>query len=223
MSTPLVKITYYLELISSWCYWAEPAWAELKSRYGNKVDFQWRLALMDASGLPVSREQCEWFYRRSGSVVRSPFMLNSGWYNPVLTEYLAPNLVAEAARDFGVDDDRVRLAICHAALREGKPVADWDVSAKAGAQAAGLDQAKLRERARHPEVAERARISTSEFVAMKATQRPTFLIESCIGDRVMISGLWKAAPIAAAIDAMLDDAAAYAAHAAHFGGPPAKA
>ncbi len=25
-----VKITYYLEVISSWCYWAEPAWAELK-------------------------------------------------------------------------------------------------------------------------------------------------------------------------------------------------
>jgi hypothetical protein len=24
-----VKITYYLEVISSWCYWAEPAWAGL--------------------------------------------------------------------------------------------------------------------------------------------------------------------------------------------------
>jgi len=29
----MVKVTYYLEVISSWCYWAEPAWAELKRRY----------------------------------------------------------------------------------------------------------------------------------------------------------------------------------------------
>ncbi len=221
MSAPLVKVTYFVELVSSWCYWAEPAWAELKARYGNKVDFQWKLALMDASGLPTSQNQCEWFYRRSGTMVKSPFMLNSGWYDPALKEYMAPNLVAEAARDFGVNDDRVRLAIAHAALREGKKVADWAVSAKAGAQAAGLDQAKLLERAQHPEVAERARLSTAEFHAMKATQRPTFLVESTIGDRVMISGLWKAAPVAAAIDTMLDDATAYAAHAAHFGGPPA--
>ena len=25
-----MKVTYYLEVISSWCYWAEPAWAGLK-------------------------------------------------------------------------------------------------------------------------------------------------------------------------------------------------
>jgi hypothetical protein len=30
----------------------------------------------------------------------------------------------------------------------------------------------------------------------------------------------KAAPVAAALEAMLEDAAAYASHAAHFGKPP---
>src|SRR5690242_13899448 len=92
-----MKVTYYLEVISSWCYWAEPAWAELKQRYAGRVDFGWKLALMDASGLPVSCNQCEWFYRRSGTITRSPFMLNSGWFEPGQKEYLAPNLVAEAA------------------------------------------------------------------------------------------------------------------------------
>src|SRR2546425_9351054 len=117
-----VKITYYLEVISSWCFWAEPAWAELKQRYGGKVEFSWKIALMDASGLPVSRGQCEWFYRRSGTNMRSPFMLNSGWFEPELKEYLAPNLVAEAAREFDGTDERVRLAIAHAGLREGRKV-----------------------------------------------------------------------------------------------------
>jgi len=104
-----MKVTYYLEVISSWCYWAEPAWAELKRRYAGRVEFGWKLALMDASGLPVSRNQCEWFYRRSGTITRSPVMLNSGWFEPGQKEYLAPNLVAEAAKDFGITDDRARL------------------------------------------------------------------------------------------------------------------
>jgi len=70
-----VTVIYYLDIISSWCYWAEPAWAELKRRYTGTVSFQWRIALMDPAGLPASRSQEDWFYRRSGVTVGSPFML----------------------------------------------------------------------------------------------------------------------------------------------------
>ena len=76
-----IKITYYLEVVSSWCYWAEPAWAELKQRYAKApVDFHWAIALLDESSMSKSRAQADWFYRRSGTIVRSPFMLNSGWW-----------------------------------------------------------------------------------------------------------------------------------------------
>src|SRR5580693_10088818 len=118
-----VNIVYYLDVTSSWCYWAEPAWAELKRGFDRQpVEFSWRIALLDKAALPASKEQVEWYYRRSGSVVRSPFMLNSGWFEPGQNEYLAPNCVAEAAKDFGVTDDRVRLALATAALREGLKV-----------------------------------------------------------------------------------------------------
>lgn len=215
-----LKMTLYLEVISSWCSWAQPAWSELQKRYATQVDFEWKIALMDPSGLPVTREQTEWFYRRSGSIMRSPFMLNAGWFEPGLTEYLAPNLVAEAARDFGVSDDRVWTAIAHAALREGQQVGQWEVAAAVGAQAGNLDQARLLEHARAPEVEARARASTAEFQALKVTQRPTFVIESEIGDRAIFSGIATLPPLVAAIDAMLDDLAAYESHAAHFGAPP---
>jgi hypothetical protein len=85
-----------------------------------------------------------------------------------------------------------------------------------------VDEAALHARARSPEVEARARASTVEFQALKVTQRPTFLLEDDIGDRAVFSGLVKAAPMAAAIDAMLDDSAAYASWAAHFGPPPAE-
>ena len=216
-----MKVTYYLEVVSSWCYWAEPAWAELKRRYSGKVDFQWQLALMDASGLPTSRAQCDWFYRRSGLLVRSPFMLNSGWFEPELKEYLAPNLVAEAARDFGATDDRVRLALAEAAVREGRKVGRWDVAAEIGAAAAGVEVGKLLTAAQSAAVEARARASTATFHALQVTQRPTFVIESGIGDRAVFSGIWTAEPLVASIEAMLQDAAGYASHRAHHGGPPA--
>jgi len=114
-----ITVTDYLDVISSWCFWSEPTWAELKRRYEGRVQFHWKIALMDPRGLPTSREQEQWFYRRSGMMMRSPFMLNTDWYDPSLPEWLAPNCVAEAARDFGFVDDRVRLALSHAALREG--------------------------------------------------------------------------------------------------------
>ena len=215
-----IKITYYLDVVSSWCYWAEPAWAELKERYAKApVEFDWKIALLDESGMPTSREQEDWFYRRSGTIMRSPFMLNSAWMTG-LKEYLAPNCVAEAARDFGVTDDRVRLALMEAAMREGQKVGGWDVSVAVTAKAGGLDSGALKKTARSPKIEKRVRATTAEFHALQVTQRPTFVLKSNIDDRAVFSGLVKAGPIAAAIDAMLDDASAYAAHAAHFGPPP---
>jgi predicted DsbA family dithiol-disulfide isomerase len=217
----MVKVTYYLEVASSWCFWAEPTWAELKERYVRRVEFGWKVALMPPEAYPVSKSQCEWFYRRSGSIMRSPFMLNSDWFEPEFRPCLAPNYVAEAAKDLGVNDDSVRLAIAYAALREGKKVGRWEVAASAAASTARLDQAKLISRAQSPEVAARAQTTTAEFHALQVTQRPTFLIENAIGDRAVFSGIVKIEPLAAAVDALLADEAAYSSWTAHFGSPPA--
>jgi predicted DsbA family dithiol-disulfide isomerase len=215
-----ITVTDYLEVVSSWCFWSEPTWAELKKRYEGRVEFQWKIALMDKEGLPVSREQEAWFYRRSGMMMRSPFMLRTDWYDPSLPEWLAPNCVAEAAKDFGITGDEVRLALAHAAVREGKQVGDWSVSAEVGAAAGKIDKQKLLERAQSSAVERRIRADTAEFHALQINQRPAFVIDTEIGDRAIFSGVVKFEPLAATLDSMLDDAAAYAAHKAHFGDPP---
>jgi predicted DsbA family dithiol-disulfide isomerase len=217
-----ITVTDYLDVISSWCFWSEPTWAELKKRYNGRVEFQWKIALMDPGGLPTSREQEQWFYRRSGMMMRSPFMLRTDWYDPSLLEWLAPNCVAEAAKDFGFTGDRVRLALANAALRDGKKVSNWEISAEIGAGAGKIDKEKLLERARSPEIEKSVRASTAEFHALQVTQRPTFVIDTEIGDRAVFSGVVKLEPLTATLDSMLDDATAYAAHKAHFGDPPPK-
>ncbi len=153
-------------------------------------------------------------------MMRSPFMLNTDWYNPSLSEWLAPNCVAEAAKDFGFTDDRVRLALANGALRDGRKIGDWDVAIEVGAEAGGIEAGELRKHARSAKTEKRIRASTAEFHALQITQRPAFVIDTEIGDRAIFSGVVKLEPLAATLDSLLDDAAAYAAHKAHFGDPP---
>jgi len=217
-----ITVTDYLDVISSWCFWSEPTWAELKRRYEGRVQFHWKIALMDPRGLPTSREQEQWFYRRSGMMMRSPFMLDTEWYDASLPEWLEPNCVAVAAKDFGVTDDRVCVAVSRAALREGRKIGDWDVAAQVGAEAGGIDLGKLLERARSTEIEQRVRASTAEFHMLQVTQRPTFVIDTEIGDRAIFSGVVTLEPLTTTLDSMLHDVAAYAVHKAHFGDPPAR-
>ncbi|MES1194995.1 MAG: disulfide bond formation protein DsbA [Opitutus sp.] len=228
-----MKVTYYLEVISSWCYWVEPAWAELKQRYAGRVEFDWKIALMRKEDYPTSREQCDWFYRRSGMLMRSPFMLNSGWMEPFRDGlFPAASYVAEAGKDFGITGDELGLALAHAAERDGLKVCSMDPAIEVAVKAleAGTLGAtrlrpasarqELRARAESPEVAARIKASTAEFFAHQIDQRPAFILTSPIGDKAVFSGVPRIEPLAATIDSMLADAAAYAAHKAHYGGVP---
>jgi predicted DsbA family dithiol-disulfide isomerase len=217
---PAVTVTQYLEVISSWCHWGESTWAELKRRFAGRVGFNWKIAQMPAQAYPQSKAQCDWFYRRSGTIMRSPYVLSSDWFDPQSIQMLVPNLVAEAARTLGACDDTVRLAIQHAAVREGKKVGQWNVCVEIAAVAGSLNKSALLAAAQSAEVAERLKKSSEEFNALGVDQRPTFVIQNAIGDKAVLSGLVKFEPLKATIEAMLEDAAAYASFNAHFGGPP---
>lgn len=220
-----MHVTYYVEILSSWCTWVEPVWAELKRRYAGRATFDWRIALMSPDSFPRSRAQCEWFYRRSGgTVMHAPFMLDSGWVEPARNgHYEAPNLVAEAARDFGFDGDEIRLALARAALREGRKVGDLATAVDIAVATGGrrLNAKKLRTAAGSKAVRARVDASTAAFHAHQINQRPAFVLTDVIGDKAVFSGLVRLEPLTATIDAMLADTAAYAAHAAHHGKPPA--
>jgi predicted DsbA family dithiol-disulfide isomerase len=217
-----MKVTYYLEVLSSWCHWVEPVWADLKARYAGRATFEWRIALMRKEDFPVSRGQCDWFYRRSGgTVMHSPVMLNSGWFDEDRKgSYEAPNLVAEAGRDFGISDDTIRLALAKAGVIEGRKVGDIAVAVAVAAAASGIAPKKLRARAESAAVRARLDSSTADFHSHRITQRPAFILEDAIGDKAVFSGIVRIEPLAATIESMLSDTAAYAAHAAHHGQAP---
>jgi predicted DsbA family dithiol-disulfide isomerase len=216
-----MKVTYYLEVLSSWCHWVEPTWVELKERYKGRAEFEWRIALMKPEDFPVSRAQCDWFYRRSGgTVMNSPYMLNSGWWEAGRGAFENPSLVAEAGRDFGFSDDTIRVALTNAAVIDGRKVGDMDEAVAVAAKASGISAKKLRASAESKSVRARVDASTAEFHAHRISQRPSFILEDAIGDKAVFSGIIRIEPLAATIDAMLRDTAAYAAHASHHGAMP---
>lgn len=218
-----MKVTYYLEVLSSWCTWVEPTWQKLQERYAGRVAFEWKIALMPPEAFPVSVEQCDWFYRRSGTVMQAPFMLNSGWYEASRAgHYDAPNLVAEAARDLGFPGDEIRLALGRAALREGVKVGDLDQSVAVAVQASAgrLEAKRLRDASMSAAVHARVDESTREFTAHHINQRPAFILTDAIGDKAVFSGLVRLEPLAATIDAMLADTAAYVSYKIHHGSTP---
>ena len=219
-----MKITFYLEVLSSWCTWVEPTWTELQQRYAGRATFHWKIALMKPQDFPISRDQCEWFYRRSGgTVMHSPFMLNSGWFEAERHgNYDAPNLVAEAGKDFGFTGDQLRRALSHAGVRDGRKIGDLDEAIKVAAESTGRPAKELHTRAISPEVRARVEASTAEFHAHQIDQRPAFVLEDAIGDKAVFAGLVRLEPLVATIDAMLADTAAYAAHAAQHGSVPSK-
>lgn len=217
-----MKITYYLEVTSSWCFWAEPTWAALKQRYAGRATFQWKTALMDRADFPTSNAQYDWFLQRSAAVMDSAFVPNSAYYEwPLPAGYPAASAVAEAARDLGATGDEVRCALSQAAYREGKRVGRLDVALEIAAGVSGLDLAALRAGAQGGVVAARMRQTTAEFHALQVTQRPTFVIEDAIGDRAVFSGLTRLEPLVATVEAMLADVAAYEEFQARRPGPPA--
>ncbi len=217
-----MKITYYLEVTSSWCFWAEPTWAELKRRYAGRAIFQWKTALMDRADFPTNNVQYDWFLQRSAAVTKAAFVPDSTYYEwPLPGGYPAASAVAEAARDLGATGDEVRCALSHAAYREGQKVGRLDVAAEIVARVSGLDCAALQAGAHSGVVAARMQRTTAEFHALQVTQRPTFVIEDAIGDRAVFSGLVRLDPLVATIEAMLADVAAYADFQVRRPGPPA--
>ncbi len=217
-----MKVTYYLEVTSSWSFWAEPMWAELKRRYAGRAEFDWQIAKMQPDDFPVSNHQYDWFLRRSSMIMKAPFVANSAYYDyPIPGGYPAASAVAVAARDLGATGDEVRLALSSAAYRDGKKIGRMEVALEIAAKASGLDPARLRARAESPEVAAHMEATTKEYFSHQISQRPAFVLTDEIGDKAVFAGVMSIEPLAATIDAMLADTQAYADFAAKHGIPPA--
>ena len=137
-------MTNYLDVISSWCYWAIPGLAGIAARYGDRVDFRWKIALDGQARLSADSRAHGMVLSAQRHAHAFAGHAEAELGRARLPEYLAPNCVAEAARDFGVEDDRVWMALNRADCCDGKKIGRLGNRRGSRAQApAGVDRANL--------------------------------------------------------------------------------
>ncbi len=204
MGESMVELVYYLDVMSSWCLYAEPNLEKLRHRYAPRLGYDWRISLI--TDLAGSRERVEWFYKRSGSI--SGLHLNPAWCQESVST-LDANLAAEAARTLGFGDDRVRLALARAAMIDGISIVQKAIAANIVARVTGLAPEKILATMDDAKVKERIQRTSEEFASYQIDQRPAFVLRSSIGDTAILSGIWSFEPLDATVGAMLSDVEKY--------------
>lgn len=197
-----VDVVYYLDVLSSWCFVAERAVERIEQTYGDRVRFDWRIALVYGGGpLPYSHAQLEWYYARTERM--TGVRLNAAWQDSPEASTGPANLAVEAARALGADDSRLRRALARAALIDGKPLGRRDRAIEEAARISGIAAGDLDREMRNPHIAERIERSTKEFEARGFPQRPAFEIRNTSGDLATLSGLYTFESLDAVIGEML--------------------
>ena len=201
-----VTLTYYLDVLSSWCLIAEDALAKVRADFEGQIDYAWCIAAL-RHPLHYTPEQLTFYYRRTHSV--TGVMLNPVWLeSPADGTWLA-DVAAEAARGLGCTDDTVRLALARGAMVDGKHMSQRDVVVETAARAGGLDPRALSQAMDDPRTAERIAGSSAEFAKLNVNVRPTFVVSNAIGDISVLSGCWRHDLLASAIKAHVEDQRIY--------------
>ncbi len=199
---PHVDVIYYVDVLSSWCYVADLALERIVEKYGDGVRLDWRIAQLNNFGpLPYSRDDLRWYYGRTAKM--TGVQLNEAWHDSPETTTKHANAAAEAARELGAVDSRVRRELARAALLEGKPLGRRDVAIEEAARIGGFSQSRIAELMDSAHVTQRIVQTTQEFNDLALPQRPSFVMRNTSGDLAVFSGLYSFESLDSVISEML--------------------
>jgi predicted DsbA family dithiol-disulfide isomerase len=204
----MITVTHYCYTLSTWSLAAEDAVAEIKDRYGDKLDYQWRLAVMHYNGGrgAFADGELEAPYARLEAVTGQRVSL--GWWREGY-DWTIPDRVVDAARALGATATDVRLALATAGLRQGENITDPDFACSLASRIARIDADALRAEAMGPATMLRLHQSASEFAALGVPFVPAFKLSNAIDDTVVLSGVWRPEPLVACIEGLLKDEEEY--------------
>lgn len=214
----MLECTYFFDILSQWCFIAEPAVAALRAKYGERIRISYRfvpIAFNDV--LPVSRKEQAYVYKRSAAIAGVQTVPWIEEHEPAFT--WEPNATVLAAARLGCDVDRVRAEIARAALIDGKPMGREGAAIAFVAERFGLDATALSSLTHGREVKTEMDAHEAEFKALGLHVRPSFLMRNDIGDHAILGGAYRFEVLDCCAQSLLDDALAYERFAAAHEGP----
>lgn len=202
-----MQLTYFFDVCSVWCALADEVLAEVQKRYGDRVPITRKIALInDGAPMADGLEQEHWYYQRCQATTGRSF--DHRWIEKRGQSTWIPNAVIYASEKLG-HGSKVHEALKIAGLMKGESILRRDVALQLAVSASGLSRVELERAVDDPATSQSIAVSTAEFSSFAVNQRPTFVIRSEIEDTAIFSGIYRAEPILAAIDAMIGDENVY--------------
>src|SRR5690348_6892757 len=197
-----VDLIYYVDVLSSWCHVADRAVERIEDKYGASVRLDWRIAqLFNYGPLPYTQKDLRWYYERTAKM--TGVLLNEAWHDSPDTTTKYANAAAEAARELGVTDSRVRRGLSRAALLDGKRIGCRDGAIEETARLSGFSAERIADLMDAPQVTQRIMQTTQEFKDLALPQLPSFVMRNSSGDIAVFSGLYTFESLDSVIGEML--------------------
>jgi 2-hydroxychromene-2-carboxylate isomerase len=203
----MIKMVHYFYTLSSWSLVAEDAVQEVRDRFGDQIEYDWRVAITDYGGAgPYPRAKLQFFYDRLERATGKH--INLDWWREGY-DWLVPDRVIAAARLLGATGNETRLAIARAGLVDGLSITEIDVAIEVAYRASGIDPRDLRIMLDDPQTMLYLFERSREFEQSGVAVRPAIVMTNDLGDRAVLSGIWNAEPILTAAQALLTDEMSY--------------
>ncbi len=213
-----LKIDYFLDALSQWCYISDRAILRIRMRYGNRL-------LINYHFVPISGRDPIYVNGQGQRLAydRSEFITGihtTPWLRDEPRSTWDANASILAVASMGIDVERVRSCVSSAALERGLPLGDRGEAASLLAAEFGLERSRIEEVMQSPAICDALDASGGEFAQHGLTVRPAFVLENEIGDRVILNGGWRESLFVEAIDSLLADAAGYEWYEKHVASMP---
>ncbi len=199
-----MKLTFYLDVLSLWCFYAMRSVEQLETEFGSRLDATWKPApIRGDRPLGYGTKENAWYYARAEEITGE--RLNPAWLEGPLTGTREANLAALAAARLGRTGLEVPAALMRAAMEQGRPVGRRQDAALIAAEAAHLDPCELEGAMDDEAVIAAFHQGNAEMATFGVDQRPALVFENVIPDRAILSGVWALEPMRAIVAAMLRD------------------
>jgi predicted DsbA family dithiol-disulfide isomerase len=202
-----IRIDYYLDALSQWCFIGDKALRNIQMRYANQLHIRYRFVPICGRGpIYVDSDGQRMAYERSESISG---VHTTVWLQGEARSTWQANAAILAACSLGIDIERARNAISTAALEHAAPLGENGEAATLIATRFGIDRQVLEAAMNSQAICEQMDEDARAFTQNGCTLRPAFVLENDIGDRTVLNGGWRESLLAEVVDALLSDAAGY--------------
>lgn len=200
-----MRATLFVDVLSHWCLAAMPAVHALADLTPN-VEIVY-CPVNNGEPMGVSAQAERWFYSR-GALAYGRTM-RSDWYESDTTTTWFANAVAYVGGTVTGQPIRAAHSVMSAAMEQGQMLGRANLCYEMMAHHTGRPASEIGRLVGASEVKTALDAGNRRLAEIGSDERPTFVLENDIGNRILLKGMWHKELVVASALALLHDERAY--------------